>query len=170
MKILVVAHPDDEIIWFNPKGFDKIVICFCDRKDKPEFYDKRLQALYLHPLKEKIVNLQLVESKFWEDEEQGRKKLEEELLKHTETAKIIYTHNEVGEYGHIDHILVHNVITKISRCPVFCLVKDDEKGNCSEKPNYSLIESIIRTYKSHGVWTWYKDWCPPESYIYKKVK
>ncbi|WP_028389032.1 hypothetical protein [Legionella fairfieldensis] len=35
MKVLTVAHPDDEIIWFSPQDFDLIVIAFLVRHDKP---------------------------------------------------------------------------------------------------------------------------------------
>ena len=46
MKILVVAHPDDEILWFNPKRYDKIIIVFGDFGDARASVggDKRSQA------------------------------------------------------------------------------------------------------------------------------
>ncbi|GAG99008.1 unnamed protein product, partial [marine sediment metagenome] len=35
MKILIVAHLDDELLWFNPQSFDKIIVAFLGRADKP---------------------------------------------------------------------------------------------------------------------------------------
>lgn len=40
MKILLVAHPDDERLRFNPLAYDKIIIVFTDRDDAPWFGEK----------------------------------------------------------------------------------------------------------------------------------
>ncbi len=67
MNVLVVAHPDDEILWFTPQSFDLIVIAFLARHDKPYAKHCREMALAEHPFKEKIISLHIDESGFWKD-------------------------------------------------------------------------------------------------------
>lgn len=54
MNVLIVAHPDDEIIWFSPVSFDLIVIAFLARHDKPYTKYYRELAIAEHPLYRRI--------------------------------------------------------------------------------------------------------------------
>ena len=55
MKVLIVAHPDDEIIWFSPRNFDLIVIAFTGRHDRLLAQQCRELAIAEHPLNERII-------------------------------------------------------------------------------------------------------------------
>lgn len=55
MKYLIVAHPDDEIIWFHPENYDKIVIVFLKREDQPDITRGRQEVKKHHPLKDRII-------------------------------------------------------------------------------------------------------------------
>ena len=66
MKLLVVSHPDDEVIWFNPEKFDKIIIVFLARLDR-DVAEARSKAINAHPLVDKITCLGLTESNYWRD-------------------------------------------------------------------------------------------------------
>lgn len=94
MKVLIVAHPDDEIIWFSPhKPYAKLTI-------------------EAHPLRDRIILLGIEESGFWKDDKRQLEfqKSEQALYEALENLKKqfvineIYTHNAQGEYGHDDHI------------------------------------------------------------------
>lgn len=121
MKALIVAHPDDEIIWFSPQNFDLIVIAFTGRHDRPLAQQCRELAIAEHPLKNRIVLLNIEESGFWKDNSRinqlraSRKILSSSLrkLKKLYSFKEIFTHNSTGEYGHDDHILVNELVTSI---------------------------------------------------------
>src|SRR3990167_1248610 len=129
LKVLIVAHPDDEILWFNPSYFDRIYITFLGRNDKPEMKDKRLKCIRCHPFKERITLLSLCESGYWKDpkkcKEHHQVKTEltvalQNIAKDTQ-IKEVFTHNPSGEYGHSDHILVHECIATIfsAQCDIW---------------------------------------------------
>jgi LmbE family N-acetylglucosaminyl deacetylase len=144
MKILVVAHPDDEVLWFNPALYDKIIIVFSGRTDKPDFKAKREQAISEHPLNVECWGL--TESGYWRDKgklfEYNQNYIDIcERLKTLE-ADSIDTHSANGEYGHSDHILVYSAIMDTVNCPV----------NGQDPVLYRQIKDI---YKRNGCWTWY---------------
>jgi len=148
MVLLVVAHPDDEVLWFDPTKADKILIVFSGRKDRPWFDEARRNALKDHPLKGKIELLGLTESNFWRDETQtadyktNARELEEHLS--TLTPTLVYTHAKNGEYEHSDHILVHKAVKKVFDCGI------KYSGDFNEE----LHDKVKKIYKSHNVWTW----------------
>lgn len=144
MKTLIVAHPDDEILWFNPEDYDRIVIVFLERDDNAKITEKRKEVINTHPLKEKITWLGFKESKYHKD----KTKLEDynknyndlcEFLK-TLKADEVYTHNAMGEYQHSDHILVYRACMNTLNCRV---------NNKDPK----LYRKIKEAYGK--AWTWY---------------
>jgi LmbE family N-acetylglucosaminyl deacetylase len=146
MKILIVAHPDDEILWFNPEEFDKIIVVFRDRMDKPEQGAARLKAMAEHPLAGRMSCFGLEESNYWRDK--SRKGKHEEnfrrlcLLLKTLQADEVTTHNANGEYQHADHILVHNACMETLSCPV-------------NGKNTEIYRKAKAAYERNGCWTWF---------------
>lgn len=144
-KILIVAHPDDEILWFNPAQYDKIIIVFGDFGDGRSG-DGRRAALAEHPSKEKITHLNWQESNYWRDKtkEQEHEDNFNKLCGYLKTlsAEAVDTHNAYGEYGHLDHVLVHNACMASFDCPV----------NGKDPKLYREIKAL---YEKNGCWTWY---------------
>jgi LmbE family N-acetylglucosaminyl deacetylase len=146
MKVLVVAHPDDEVLWFNPAEFDKIVVVFCGRTDKPAQGEARRKAMAEHPMADRITCLGLTESNYWRDK--TRKTAHDSNYR--ELCKIlaglqandVTTHDALGEYQHADHILVHNACMAVLNCPVNG--KDPE-----------IYRKARAAYERNGCWTWY---------------
>lgn len=62
---LVVAHPDDELLWFGSvvDRMSRIFIVFADHPDEPELGAARRAALRNHPLAERITLLGLTETR-----------------------------------------------------------------------------------------------------------
>ncbi len=145
MKILLVAHPDDEILWFNPEEFDKIYIVFLNRKDDIE--TKREKVLKEHPLKDKIECFRFMESNYWKDKLQRNKydknysDLVEKLKEIKSFVKEVHTHNAYGEYGHLDHILCYNACMEVFDCPV-------------NGKDPKLYREIKKVYQNNECWTW----------------
>ena len=135
---IVVAHPDDEVLWFSSvlEESEKIVPCFLNSRAHPEWGKARKKSLNEYPLK----NIELIDLEQadvfnradWNspvDTEFGlelRKKgfVEEnykrnfELLKgrlHTKlvSCKNVFTHNPWGEYGHEEHIQVYKAVKEL---------------------------------------------------------
>jgi LmbE family N-acetylglucosaminyl deacetylase len=145
MKYLIVAHPDDECLWFAPEKYDKIVIVFTDRSDRPGFGDNRRKAIAEHPLKDKIECLDLTESNFWRDNTkfQEQKDNYDDICEYLRgiDAESIDTHNANGEYGHADHILVRNAVLDTVNCPV-------------NGQDPKLYRDIKKVYQKYNAWTW----------------
>ena len=180
MKILVVAHPDDEVIWFNPLEFDKIVIVFMNRKDKPEMLQKRAAVILNHPLGHKIACLGLEETgiKFVPDYllEDGSlttiKTIKNELKMAIKDATEIYTHNKKGEYGHYEHILVHHAVKDLvedTDIKMYCPTNKLERPTLTIKNNVEFSEGIVALYKREGAWTWHKDFVPDSKLYFNKI-
>jgi len=179
-KLLIVAHPDDEIIWFNPKDFDKIIICFLDRLDNFKMCLARKRVLKRHPLKDKIQCLGLTESGYWKDKarlkehQENYQKLKELLKTDIAEATEIYTHNPWGEYNHADHILVSEVVRELAACPVYGL-DGKEPTTARERfeiePDIPLYREIKKIYQEEKAWTWVGDFQPEKTlYYYKQNK
>ena len=65
-KVLVIAHLDDEVLWFNSGlDYDKIFITFLDNKESTKpLKEGRLKVLDKHPFKNKIEMIGLIESNY----------------------------------------------------------------------------------------------------------
>ena len=179
MNILVVSHPDDEVIWFNPQGFDKIIICFLDRLDSFAMMLARKKVLSKHPLKDKIKCLGITESGYNDNKEnlkehevsevELRRLLPEELKNATE----IFTHDpETGEYGHTDHILVGKVVKELAKCPVYVLdlsADANTPDRIAVEPNKELFIQIRQLYQKYKCWTWFGNFHPKTTLYYKQI-
>lgn len=182
MKILVVAHPDDEILWFNPKDFDKIIICFNVRRiDRVEKNFGMFKSLMEHPLKDKILFFGLSGGEYWRkpnefeafnlrtNEKSLKNLLDNEILE----ADEIYTHNSWGEYGHSDHILVNKVVKEMAKCPVWCpnLLERKHKTTGKERKiiiDLNLYKKVKAIYTKYDCWTWEKNYLPLSEQEYFK--
>lgn len=178
MKILCVAHPDDECLWFNPKGFDKIIMCFMDRADNFKVFLGRRKALGKHPLKDKIVTLNLTESNYqtFKSKREAHVKNYEELVKilkeKLKDADEVWTHNSWGEYQHADHIMVHEAVREATDKPIFVLdgiVGATGKERIEVDMDLDLYKEIKEIYKTTGSWTWRLEYDPPAKQYYYKV-
>jgi LmbE family N-acetylglucosaminyl deacetylase len=104
------------------------------------------------------------------------------ILEHLHGAEIVATHNGWGEYGHLDHILLHQIartyqarsgcnvlVTDINQeinwlpiqpwCPGNLLVMNGEQSFFRlDRPLFDRIKEI---YDAKGCWTW--SWEPQET-------
>ncbi len=138
--ILVVAHPDDEILWFSSvvDKVDEILFCFGDYPALPALGEGRRKALAEYPL-EHCSSLQLeesgsfsgadwghpVESPYGLEIVHGRRTerryretyrlLEERLAEKLATCRNVITHNPWGEYGHEDHVQVYRAVEALQK-------------------------------------------------------
>lgn len=139
-SVLVVAHPDDEILWFGSivSKVDKIVVCFLNDPVKPALAESRRRTLRAHPYTGKIVCLGLDETNSFNSAQWPRpettdyglrivksrkigtayrtcyRQLKEKLAPTIQNASNVFTHNPWGEYGHEEHVLVHRVTTSLA--------------------------------------------------------
>ena len=62
-SVLVVAHPDDEVLWFSSilDTVTSIVIVFMDTEQRPDRDDARRASLAEHEFRDKLVSLDLAQ-------------------------------------------------------------------------------------------------------------
>lgn len=139
-SVLIVAHPDDEILWFSSvlERMDKIVICYSEIGSRPDWTAGRHQALADYPLAS-VTGLGLTESEAfngarWENPVAAPYGLEvaksdrtmpgfsatryrdnyaelRKWLSHNLTGvRNVYTHNPWGEYGHEEHVQIYAAV------------------------------------------------------------
>ena len=133
-SLLVVAHPDDEILWFSSvlQRMATVVVCFLDYRPEPALGQGRRRALAAHPLPQirclgrveagsldhadwsspvlEAAGLRLddVEARF---RYRGNARwLRRKLPAFLDEHDAVFTHNPWGEYGHEDHVQLHSVL------------------------------------------------------------
>ncbi len=138
---IVVAHPDDEVLWFSSilERATKVVLCFEDCDEYPELGPGRRAVVASYPLPN-VTALRFPEpctfhlvdwSRPQSDElglhlnapqatEERRDRyrrsfslLREALARELRGFATVFTHNPWGEYGHADHAQVARVVDSL---------------------------------------------------------
>ena len=166
-----MAHPDDEIIFGFPvlKETSKITICSSDLNNPDRTWCKDRKKALKEVCNELKIEYECLDynSDFYslETRNETLKKMLEDVRNRI-TGKI-FTHNPWGEYGHIDHILIHLLakqITDIYYSDIaiesnWMPIKPFESGTkIKEVENdLELYNKCKDIYKKYGVWTWDRD-------------
>ena len=114
--LVIVAHPDDELIWMggtllrNKDKWDTKVICLTRRSDNDR-YPKFLKACKALGVKGFIFDLN--DKNFNPLPQNKIIKTIEEAIEDERDYDYIYTHGKDGEYGHIRHIETHKAVDKM---------------------------------------------------------
>ena len=168
---MLIAHPDDEVIFGWPAlPYAKRIVCASNDKHNPErqWCSRRGEALAEVG---KMLGIEVVcfdhDSEFYRrPHRDGQlRKLASKLIEAC-GSDTVFTHNQWGEYGHLDHILVHQIAqccqevwcSNIMPCemswfPVshsFCDVTWSETMVLDQ----SLLKSVREVYDRYGCWTW----------------
>jgi LmbE family N-acetylglucosaminyl deacetylase len=164
---LIVAHPDDEMLWFSSvmNRVDKIIVCWQDFAKMPELGPARQASLRRHPLP--IVSLGIeqsdafkgadwqnpvltgygiaiprrpaAEERYRSNYQVLRQHLRRELAGYTQ----VFTHSPWGEYGHEEHIQVYRVVKELQQKQHFRLWY----------PNYCSDKSLPLMLQHSAVWS-----------------
>jgi hypothetical protein len=170
-SIAVVAHPDDEVLWFSSilDKLDEVLICFLEWKEKPYWTASRQKALSEYPIKN-ISCLSIDESGVFNNSnfhnpvptQYGLKvldkntaernyignyyKLAQLLQKKLKNYQNVFTHNPWGEYGNEEHIQVYRVIRNLQEKMGFNLWFSNYCSNKSIKLMSQYIDAIDERY------------------------
>lgn len=138
---LVVAHPDDEVLWFSSilATVERVVLCFEDCPEYPQLGPGRRAVLQSYPLQSvtslrlsEPCSVHLVDWSSAEPDEHGMKldaaratdaareryrhshaALRETLASQLRGVPAVFTHNPWGEYGHPDHVQLALVLESL---------------------------------------------------------
>jgi LmbE family N-acetylglucosaminyl deacetylase len=138
---LVVAHPDDEILWFSSiiSLVSSVIVCFLGQPDRPKLARGRRAVLESYPLAT-VAFLGLEEAGVfgkarWPHAEPspqgleltggchlGNRRYRENFVRLTEVLSpclsrcdAVFTHNPWGEYGHEEHVQVYRAVHALQR-------------------------------------------------------
>ena len=191
-SVLIVAHPDDEILWFSSilDKVNEVIFCYCDVMSRPEWTAGRRKSISEYP-KDNICSVGLQESEVfnfdnWRKPALGRYgieisekgasytvykrnyyKLKRYLADKLVNYRNVITHNPWGEYGHEEHVQIYKVVKELQEKLKFNLWFSNY---CSNK-SFNLMVKHIPDFDSEYItlktdemlWEEIKD-------IYKKNK
>jgi len=163
-SIVIVAHPDDEILWLSSvlDKANKVVFCFQDCATVPLLGPGRARLLAEYPLKN-VLNLGIEEALSfntadWERPrrtdygihilrnsrvraryESNFRKLVNQLAPLLSGYRNVFTHNPWGEYGHEDHVQVYRALKTLQPMSDFAIWFSNY---CSQKSATLMLEHI----------------------------
>ncbi len=134
-SVLIVAHPDDDVLWMGSviDKVESIIFCFRDDPGNPDLGEAREKTIDQYPIPG-ISSFGLTEPQAWnranwsqpeatpygirlgycKDSERRYRNIYEDLLHilrgRLVNIKNVFTHNPWGEYGHEEHVLVYRVL------------------------------------------------------------
>jgi len=174
-NLIVVAHPDDEAIWFSSIiKKQNSVICICFQNKYPEHVEENLS--YTSKIFEIIKEYRNYAPMIWlqtikttQPRIFGNIDIRTKNCLYTNIESIIsivaperiYTHNPVGEYGHSEHVLVHNILAEhwknLLSFPMYGMSTNLDESNISiaEQNDVDLDfrQELFSKYKKRDVWT-----------------
>jgi LmbE family N-acetylglucosaminyl deacetylase len=167
--VLVVAHPDDEVLWFSSilGQVGKIVVCFLEAPLQPECTAGRARVIEEYPL-HNTTFIGLTESmtfrgadwaapvptRFGLEVRRGPgtlagfereryvsnyQELIARLVVLLEGATAVITHNPWGDYGHEEHVQVHRAVRELQRRLSFEVWYSNY---CSERSHPLMMKSV----------------------------
>jgi len=152
-KLMIVAHPDDESLWGyhylkNYNGWK--IICITNANNPV-----RVKELT------KISNIFQTDLEIWNYEDNQYTynmdpKIYEDIsraINNDKNIKLVVTHNPLGEYGHIQHIKISNVVLTVSKKPVYVFSYSSEKINMNDEKCKlkNVYESQKKIFEEHCV-------------------
>jgi LmbE family N-acetylglucosaminyl deacetylase len=179
---LVVAHPDDEILWFSSAvmNIDHIIFCYLEVHDKPAFTEARKRVLRDSPLKQ-VTALGIEEAGVfglanWTNPkptatglelrstddglqrasvyERNYSLLRKRLRQVLSGYRNVVTHNPWGEYGHEEHVQVFRVVESLKQEMGFELWFTNY---CSNKNFSYMLKHLPALDSRHGIFATDKD-------------
>lgn len=139
-KLMIVAHPDDEVIWGGGHLMDGGYLIVCITNGRNEVRAKEFMKVV-----EKSGNTGIILD--YPDKVNGRRDDWKQVydgiysdvnaIMEYKNWDMIVTHNKDGEYGHLHHKIVHKIVTEIynkdkSDVPLYCFGKYFKKRKLPE--------------------------------------
>ncbi|MGC2062331.1 MAG: PIG-L family deacetylase [Thermodesulfovibrionales bacterium] len=170
-SILVVAHPDDEVLWFSSilERVNEVAICFVKCASNPQRELGREKSLSAYPIK-RVSCLGLVEAEIfnkadWQnpvitncgieisfDTISGSRyrnnyyELRRQLENKLSDRLNVFTHNPWGEYGHEEHVQVYRIVKELQEKLKFNLWFSNYCSNRSSNLMMQYISGFSSEY------------------------
>jgi LmbE family N-acetylglucosaminyl deacetylase len=127
---IVVAHPDDEVLWFSSltAKVERIVMCYGSNPNATERGEQRRNVVQSYPIRT-VQFLDLMEPGLWRgralgsvEEELARSAQEDPMLRNNLVDRLsgilqgvatVFVHSPWGEYGHDDHRRLYSAVNAL---------------------------------------------------------
>lgn len=183
--LLVLAHPDDEVIvgWpllQDPSVPKELLVCSTDQDNPRRAWCAHRKFILFDLCRELEIPVQCIDSpsEFYraDTRNEALSRLQDEITRriHASGCDAVFTHNPMGEYGHLDHRMVFDVVQRRGNRPVLytdiCISSNwpshDEIPPAMRRLYYTrpatgelhLDRERYRRweqrYRDAGVWTW----------------
>ncbi len=156
-NLMIVAHPDDETIWGGSKLLDGdyLVVCVTCGHNKIR-NNEFLKVMEITKNKYVMLNYPDKTNGVRNNWENHYELLEKDitLLVGMKNWEMIVTHNPDGEYGHIHHKLISEIVTNVSDINKlyyfgkYYKAKEIDETKLLKVGNFSKKEDLINVYKS----------------------
>ena len=173
---LVMAHPDDEVIFGWPvladRSVDSILICSNDSGNPDRKWCRHRKVALMEMTAALRIPARSLDysSEFYRlstRDEQLKRMMEDIAANIDPHADAVFTHNPWGEYGHMDHIIVHLAVQSTGKSIFFTdifLPSNWMNLTHAPKKGFSVLRSADNDlsfynycrsfYDKHRVWTW----------------
>lgn len=177
---IVVAHPDDELLWFASLVIkvQRIVLCYGSISKTSKRAVARRNLIEAYPLNTvTFLDLPIPPNDNPDAEVSADPALVERLSAALDGVSIVFTHNPWGEYGQPDHQRVYASVAQLQERMKFTAYVsgyvarhqlprlDRSLGGGATyltfPVRYREIKPIYRLYRDYDCWTWSRCWVWP---------
>jgi LmbE family N-acetylglucosaminyl deacetylase len=164
--IIIIAHPDDEIIFlWAAIPYAKMIIAIAgDTSSTTQFPQYKNRKYALRDIGN-ILNIPTIcleyDSEFYKLPKEELSILQNKLQDLTKNYDIIFTHNEFGDYGHPDHLLLYKLVALLNKKIIVSditlpssLGKVKGKSLQTYQNDIKFYEQCHQIYIKHNCWTW----------------
>ena len=183
--VMVLAHPDDEIIFgwpiFQMEGLKKeVLICTSDKHNKERKWCKHRKKPLFEICEHFDVPVTCLDynSEFYKmnTRDESLTHMYQDVLSHLNKMDydFVFTHNPMGEYGHLDHTHIFQLLLTHVKCPLlytdicininwpsFDAIPERYRQMYYTQPvfenmsyNKDVYDYCESVYRNHDVWTW----------------
>ena len=167
MYQIVMAHPDDEVIFGWPvlKETNKILICSSDLDNPKRMWCKNRKIALMEVCSELGIKYECLNynSEFYRlpTRDETLKRMANDIQRRV--GDKVFTHNPWGEYGHIDHIIINQIVP--GHCSDILIdsnwlpVRRHGLGRLIKKAEWdeAIYQKLKKIYVRHGCWTWNRE-------------
>lgn len=133
---LVVAHPDDEVLFFSSilSRVERVIVCLPEDEQRTEQTRARRRVAAAYPRggvdllaletpgatpfqvldTETEFGVEIRDARARARYERASLLVRAELSERLSGSRVVFTHNPWGEYGHADHVLVHRAVSSVA--------------------------------------------------------
>lgn len=182
--LMVFGHCDDELVcgWpvlQNPRIRKRLLIVSSDRNNAKRQWCSHRKYVTQDLCKSLGIEVKVLDydSEFYRLDHRSGKlaKVEEDILREVDKRPFDYvlTHNPHGEYGHLDHKFISNLMLRTARWPLLITdisLRADWTHIEPSSPQYvntfyrnridtvdldeTYYRKVMRYYETRGAWTW----------------